>query len=181
MRYGSLSVDIPSAAPKSMSPTERATKRERRIRRELQLRERHRDWVLKRLGLEGRPGKILELRELLKGLSDPLDPPRSGIAWQESFLPRPDGPPDCFYCQVISAALVPVEYQRLFEAALRLEVRGKSRNPNLRVWDKLVRSDGDIIRRNGRGQIAIARFPHSEHVDLYQRFLGEPGSRPGPR
>jgi len=147
-----------------MSPAENETRRMRRIRRDIRRRESHRDWVLKRLGLEHHSSKLMVLRSMLKDLSNPLSPPRTGISWQENRLPKPDGPQDCLWCHATCAALVPVRYQRLFED----ELRANPGMSNLKVWRKLGYDRMPEVQRGGHGQIAIARSPHSEHADLYR-------------
>jgi hypothetical protein len=156
-----------------MSTPRIETRRVRRIRREIRRRERHRDWVLKQLGLEEHPGKLLELRALLRDLSDPLNAPRSGFAWQESLLPKPNGPPDCNWCHAVYGASVPIVYQRLFED----ELRASPGMPNLSVWKKLGYDKNAKVQKGGRGEIALARLSHADHLERYRE--SRDGSRPG--
>jgi hypothetical protein len=144
--------------------TPHSTKRLRRIRRDIRRMERHRDWILDRLGLEHDSGMLMELREALRDVSQTSAPPREGIVWQESRLPPPDGPADCFSCRGVVGSPVPIRIQRAFELGLR-------RNPtlsNLDVWKKLGLDKDPAARKMGHGQVAIYRMPHAEHAQDYK-------------
>ncbi len=158
-------------------PTVRETKRMRRARRDIARIERHKVWVANRLKAARDPAELENLRRLLRDLASTGLAPRSGLAFQESRLPLPDGPPECWLCHTFVGGPVPVRYQRLFEDELRANP-GRS---NLAVWRSLGYHQNQDIKRGGRGFVTLGRLSHSEHVDLYEEWRTDRDRAPASR
>lgn len=117
-------------------------------------------WLERRLRVEPDPALILQIREMLAQMARIGAAKPSGWAYQESRLPKPDGPPDCILCHAVFGPSVPMKYQKLFEEGL-----SRTGLPPEEVW-KMPEYHSPVVGK-GRGHLAISRARHADHVELY--------------
>jgi hypothetical protein len=133
----------------------------RRVRRNVNQIGRDMRWVQSRLQREADPEVVAELRALLAQMMAEGAIKPSGHAFQESRLPKPNGPPDCWLCQVIGGEFVPKYVEREFESLL-----SQGWSPE-RAWEQI--EERDKVKGKGRGFVALQRFRHEDHAEVYRK------------
>ena len=146
-----------------------ATRRIRRIRRDLRQLRRDVPKMVRHLKHEVDPEVLLTLREIFNDVREPLLIPDEGIAFQESRLPDPGGPADCMLCWTTMAEQCPVAEQRLFEQGLRRT--GMSTEEVYELAEYRPRHPG-----TGRGWVHVTRGRHAYHANLYPDWRSAQGA-----
>jgi len=147
-----------------MTPAEsHQTKRMRRIRRNVKRVGKDFLWMASRLPRQSDPEVVLELHQVLSDLARVAALRPSGVAYQESRLPKPDGPLDCVFCHVVVCAQVPIRDQRRFEEGLSVTGR-----PPRSVWEMPEYRSTEVGK--GRGCVLLSRPRHSNHIVDYREW-----------
>jgi hypothetical protein len=132
-----------------------------------------RDWAERRLERETNPAVRVELLEIVADMERIGSAKLRGIRYQESRLPKSDGPADCLDCQISIGTPVPVACQRKFEEGL--SVTGLTPEA---VWGMPEYRTPRSLIGKGRGQVVISRARHADHIDSYREWKATRGGGP---
>jgi hypothetical protein len=144
-----------------MEPSsDKQTKRMRRVRRNIRRLGKDLVWLQTRRRLKPDPTVVEEVRKVLSELCITSIPKLTGVAYQESRLPKPDGPSDCLSCKLIEAQFVPIADQRRFEGGLA----ETGRPPGI-VYE-MPEYKPSVVGK-GRGVILLSRQKHADHPQEY--------------
>jgi hypothetical protein len=152
--------------PRELRTQPRRLRKARRIARKAA---ETREWLERRLGTETDPALVLQMRETLFDMMRVGALKPRGIAFQESRLPKSDGPSDCFFCDTMGGNQVPVSFQREFEDDLSRTGLGPEE-----VWGMQKYRSAPVGK--GRGWVSVVRFKHASHVQLYRNWKERTGS-----
>jgi hypothetical protein len=134
----------------------------RRVRRNVNRIGRDLRWIHTRLQREPDPAVVAELRALMTQMMAVGAIKPSGQNFQESKLPKPNGPTDCWLCHAVGGTFVPKHMEREFEHFLSIGY------PPEQAWEQIA--DRDKVAGKGRGFVSLTRLRHEDHLGIYREW-----------